>query len=476
MANVFEPEFDAESERDGFRYRRARLGWQAGSEQLGVSLYEIPPGQATFPYHWHAANEEMMLVFSGRPSVRTDSGWRRLATGEVVASRAAKRRSSGRQPHRGTGPRPVREHDDHPRGGRVPGGKLMVATRAPGARGRASRRSIRVTGRPTTGRASSRRRPRRDRRLHRHAPRRGDDDGASRSGITLGDRAGAEKLGASLYELPPGQAICPYHWHAANEELMVVVAGTVELRGREGWRSVPTGEVVAFPRGEAGAHQVRNPADATAPARVIMFSEKRFPEIPVYPDSEKVGVREAAPGSPGIGSTPDWRRRRLLGRRAAAGGRLSGTRIGVVGAGTMGAGIAQLGCLGGFALTLHDSDPQALATVRTASRPGARGRGPGPLDARARRRRRRAGCRPPSAWISWRGPELVIEAAPEDLGLKRELFDRLAAACGPEAVLATNTFPSRHRDRGRGRASRAGLRNALLQPATADAPGRDRGG
>jgi uncharacterized cupin superfamily protein len=119
-------------------------------------------------------------------------------------------------------------------------------------------------------------------------------------GITLGDRAGAEKLGASLYELPPGQAICPYHWHAANEELMVVVEGPVELRDREGWRSVPTGEVVAFPRGEAGAHQVRNPADATAPARVIMFSEKRYPELPVYPDSEKVGVREAAPGSPGI--------------------------------------------------------------------------------------------------------------------------------------------------------------------------------
>ena len=64
MANVFEPEFDAESGATEFRYRRARLGWRAGSEQLGVSLYEIPPGQATFPYHWHAANEEMMLVFS----------------------------------------------------------------------------------------------------------------------------------------------------------------------------------------------------------------------------------------------------------------------------------------------------------------------------------------------------------------------------------------------------------------------------
>jgi uncharacterized cupin superfamily protein len=124
--------------------------------------------------------------------------------------------------------------------------------------------------------------------------------GFALEGITLGHRAGAQKLGASLYELPPGQAICPYHWHAANEELLVVLEGPVELRDREGWRTVPTGEVVAFPRGEAGAHQVRNAPDATKPVRVIVFSEKRYPEIPVYPDSEKLGVREAPPGSPGI--------------------------------------------------------------------------------------------------------------------------------------------------------------------------------
>jgi uncharacterized cupin superfamily protein len=120
-------------------------------------------------------------------------------------------------------------------------------------------------------------------------------------GITLGHRAGAEKLGASLYELPPGQAICPYHWHAANEELMVVLDGPVELRDREGWRTVPTGEVVAFPRGEDGAHQVRNAAAASTPARVIVFSEKRLPEMVAYPDSEKLRVREGSPGSPGIG-------------------------------------------------------------------------------------------------------------------------------------------------------------------------------
>ena len=85
MANVFEPDFDAEQERPGFTFRRSRLGRQAGGKRLGASLYEIPPGQATFPYHWHAANEEMLIVLRGRPSLRTPAGWRDLEEGEVVA-------------------------------------------------------------------------------------------------------------------------------------------------------------------------------------------------------------------------------------------------------------------------------------------------------------------------------------------------------------------------------------------------------
>jgi uncharacterized cupin superfamily protein len=86
MANVFEPEFEAH-ERPGFTYKRARIGWQAGMERLGASLYEVAPGQATFPYHWQAANEEAVIVLSGRPSLRTPDGERELAEGEVVAFR-----------------------------------------------------------------------------------------------------------------------------------------------------------------------------------------------------------------------------------------------------------------------------------------------------------------------------------------------------------------------------------------------------
>jgi uncharacterized cupin superfamily protein len=85
MANVFEPEFDAGQDRPGFSWSRARLGRQAGAERLGASLFELPPGQASFPLHYHHANEEMLIVLRGRPTLRTTDGERELSEGEVVA-------------------------------------------------------------------------------------------------------------------------------------------------------------------------------------------------------------------------------------------------------------------------------------------------------------------------------------------------------------------------------------------------------
>jgi uncharacterized cupin superfamily protein len=115
----------------------------------------------------------------------------------------------------------------------------------------------------------------------------------------LGWQAGAERLGASLYELPPGQATFPYHWHLANEEMLIVLRGTVGLRGPDGWRQAAEGDVIAFPRGKRGAHQMRNEGDEAV--RFLVISEMRGPDVVVYPDSGKVGARELAPGSRGDG-------------------------------------------------------------------------------------------------------------------------------------------------------------------------------
>jgi 3-hydroxybutyryl-CoA dehydrogenase len=114
-------------------------------------------------------------------------------------------------------------------------------------------------------------------------------------------------------------------------------------------------------------------------------------------------------------------------------------RIGVAGAGTMGAGIAQVACLGGFETHLHDPSSEALEAGRRRLRDA--------LAKGAERRRwtesqaEAAGERVhPTLRLDDLAPcDLVIEAAPEDLGLKRELFCRLAEVCGDETILATNT-------------------------------------
>jgi uncharacterized cupin superfamily protein len=84
-ASVTQPEYDDYREQPGFEARRARVGRQAGAEQLGVSVWEVPPGQAAYPYHWHHAEEEVVVVLEGGPSLRTPEGWRELEQGEVVA-------------------------------------------------------------------------------------------------------------------------------------------------------------------------------------------------------------------------------------------------------------------------------------------------------------------------------------------------------------------------------------------------------
>ncbi len=85
MPNLNDPVFDEPREHPGFRCRRARVSRQAGSERLGLSLWELPPGEAAYPYHYHLAEEELVVVLDGRPSLRTPEGWRELREGEVVA-------------------------------------------------------------------------------------------------------------------------------------------------------------------------------------------------------------------------------------------------------------------------------------------------------------------------------------------------------------------------------------------------------
>jgi 3-hydroxybutyryl-CoA dehydrogenase len=111
------------------------------------------------------------------------------------------------------------------------------------------------------------------------------------------------------------------------------------------------------------------------------------------------------------------------------------TVLGVVGAGTMGAGIAQLGAAAGFRTLLHDPDPKALEKGMASA-----GRGLGKWADKGRAPDTAADLLEPVSRLDDLAPcELVIEAAPERAELKRDLFGALSMVCGDDVVLATNT-------------------------------------
>lgn len=115
--------------------------------------------------------------------------------------------------------------------------------------------------------------------------------------IQLGAAAGGEKLGCSLYEIPPGRRAFPYHSHLANEEAIYVLAGQGTLLLGDRQIPVRSGDYIALPAGEATAHQLIN--DSAEPLRYLCFSTMIEPDVTVYPDTGKVGLfAGAAPGGP----------------------------------------------------------------------------------------------------------------------------------------------------------------------------------
>lgn len=101
----------------------------------------------------------------------------------------------------------------------------------------------------------------------------------TRTGV--GRRLGGELLGASVYELAPGQRSWPYHAHYGNEELLIVLGGRPSLRTPEGEQELKNGDATLFRRGPEGAHQLINRSDS--PARFLMISTMRHPDVGRFP-------------------------------------------------------------------------------------------------------------------------------------------------------------------------------------------------
>ena len=111
-------------------------------------------------------------------------------------------------------------------------------------------------------------------------------DGFRRNSTRVGTLLGAARTGLSVYELPPGQAVGPYHYEDPEEEWLLVVSGTPTLRHPGGEDQLEPWDLVFFPSGPAGAHHVRN--NSESPARVAMFSSTATVGAVVYPDSDMI--------------------------------------------------------------------------------------------------------------------------------------------------------------------------------------------
>ena len=112
--------------------------------------------------------------------------------------------------------------------------------------------------------------------------------GLPRGLFRFGSQLGAKQTGTSVYELPPGQAVCPYHYEYGEEEWALVLEGRPALRDPDGTAQLEPFDVVFFPMGPEGAHQIRN--DTDEPVRLMMWSTVVVPTATAYPDSDKVGI------------------------------------------------------------------------------------------------------------------------------------------------------------------------------------------
>jgi uncharacterized cupin superfamily protein len=103
----------------------------------------------------------------------------------------------------------------------------------------------------------------------------------------------SDRLGATLYELDPGNFVV-LHFHHSWEELLIVLRGRPTLRTDDGEQQLKEGAVVHFPVGPDGVHGLRN--DTSEPVRYVMASTLGSPEVAEYPELKKI-TAQARTGS-----------------------------------------------------------------------------------------------------------------------------------------------------------------------------------
>jgi uncharacterized cupin superfamily protein len=131
-----------------------------------------------------------------------------------------------------------------------------------------------------------------------------DREGFRHLRTAVGERLGSRLLGGTVYELPSGERTWPYHYEQGCEERLIVVSGNPVLRAAVGERQLKPGDIVVFPEGPGGAHQVINRSDSRC--RILILSSKAPVAIIHYPDSGKIGLwSQSAGGQTVVRDSPE---------------------------------------------------------------------------------------------------------------------------------------------------------------------------
>jgi uncharacterized cupin superfamily protein len=319
-------------------FRQYRLAHAAGGQALGTSLYEFDPGRRTWPAHYHTANEEAIYVLDGELTLWVgpleDPAERRLDPGDYVAlptgpDHAHEVEATGGDTARFLLFSTMRDPDFTVLDGSSDVERMahLVAGDAPGEyEGRYVSRTVDFdaevpywevsddgsnegTDNGTDDESNAGDSDEQDRtatvsvadHVVAEADLDWDEYDPPRAGHRfrrkqLGAAAGGERLGTSLYEVPPGRRTWLPHYHTGNEEAIYVLAGegTATLGVDRDEYALSSGDYVALPAGEAGYHDVVA-GDETL--RYLLVSTMEEPDVTVYPDDGKVGLYAgSAPG------------------------------------------------------------------------------------------------------------------------------------------------------------------------------------
>jgi uncharacterized cupin superfamily protein len=272
-------------ERGAFQTTYHDLTDPFGARLIGATVFEVRSGSTQGPYHYHDGVEEWMYVVSGEPVLRDPTGERPLQPGTLVAFQAGPDGA-----HTVHGPGRIVMFSVGARGwGEAFTSVYLDADKIGGKPGVQFLRSaaLETWAEPADGAVQP-------------APPgpcpQVDLRTCEADGSPLAQRLHAQTWAPSLCELGPGETSGPYRYDWCREHWALVVAGTPTLRHPDGHDVMAPGDIVCFPEGEAGSHQLFNLADE--PARLLVCSAPvRGPSAAVYPDDEAYVLR--VPGQTG---------------------------------------------------------------------------------------------------------------------------------------------------------------------------------